>query len=86
MPRVIATHEVDDVAHWLASPKRGEVFGDLASDVRTFVDPERPGFVGLSMDIPDLDAFQAMLQSEAGLEAMRFDGVRAETIRVLIEG
>ncbi len=38
------------------------------------------------MDIPDLDAFQAMLQSEAGLEAMRFDGVRAETIRVLIEG
>ena len=39
MPKLIATHEVDDVAHWLSSPKREEVFGSVASNISTFVDP-----------------------------------------------
>jgi hypothetical protein len=30
MPRLVAPHEVDDVAHWLASPKRAEVFASVA--------------------------------------------------------
>jgi hypothetical protein len=37
MPRLIATHEVDDVAHWTTSPKRGEVFGSVATDTCTFL-------------------------------------------------
>jgi hypothetical protein len=85
MPKVIATHEVDDVAHWLSSPKRAEVFGELASDIVTFVDPQNPKRVGLSMTVPDLDAFQAMLQSQAGAEAMKYDGVHPDTLLVLIE-
>jgi hypothetical protein len=85
MPKVIATHEVDDVAHWLSSPKRAEVFGELAFDIVTFVDPQNPKRVGLSMDVPDLAAFQAMLQSPAGAEAMKYDGVHADTLLVLIE-
>jgi hypothetical protein len=55
MPKVLVTHEVDDVAHWLASGKRAEVFGTVVSDIRTFVDPESPNRVGLSMDVPDMD-------------------------------
>ena len=35
MPKLIATHEVDDVAHWLSSPKRVEVFGSVAKDICT---------------------------------------------------
>ena len=85
MPKVIATHEVDDVAHWLSSPKRAEVFGELATDVVTFVDPQNPKRVGLSMTVPDLDAFQAMLQSPAGADAMKYDGVHPDTLLVLIE-
>jgi hypothetical protein len=85
MPKVIATHEVDDVAHWLSSPKRAEVFGELASDIVTFVDPQNPKRVGLSMTVPDLDAFQAMLQSQAGAEAMKYDGAHPDTLLVLIE-
>ncbi len=85
MPKIIATHEVDDVAHWLDSGKRAEVFGTVVSDIRTFVDPENPNRVGLSMDVPDMDAFQAVMGSEAGAEAMKYDGVRAETLVVLIE-
>jgi hypothetical protein len=85
MPRLIATHEVDDVAHWLASPKRAEVFGSIASDIRTYVDPTRPNHVGLSMDVADMAAFQAVMESEAGADAMKYDGVRPETLAILIE-
>ena len=42
MPKLIATHEVDDVAHWLASPKRAEVFGSAVTNIRTYVDPGKP--------------------------------------------
>ncbi|MEO5723131.1 MAG: hypothetical protein ABIQ39_14160 [Ilumatobacteraceae bacterium] len=85
MPKIIATHEVDDVSHWLASGKRAEVFGTVVSDIRTFVDAENPNRVGLSMDVADMDAFQAVMRSEAGAEAMKHDGVRPETLVVLIE-
>ena len=85
MPKLIATHEVDDVAHWLSSPKRVEVFGAVAKEIRTFVDPENPSRVGLSMDVSDMDAFQAVMESEAGAEAMKYDGVRQATLVVLVE-
>ena len=85
MPKMIATHDVDDVAHWLRSPKRAEVFGDVASDIVTFTDPQNPKRVGLSMTIHDMAAFQAVLESSAGAEAMRHDGVKPETLVMLIE-
>jgi hypothetical protein len=85
MPRLIATHEVDDVAHWISSPKREEVFASVATDIRTFVDPSRPNHVGLSMDVADMAAFQAVMESEAGAEAMRYDGVHPDTLAVYVE-
>ena len=85
MPKVISTHEVDDVAHWLASPKREEIFGGVVKNICTFVHPTDPNKVGLTMDIADMGAFEAILQSEAGAAAMKHDGVRPETIIVLIE-
>ena len=85
MPRLIATHEVNDVAHWLASPKRAEVFASVAKDIRTYVDPSNPNRVGLSMDVDDMNAFEAVIKSEAGAAAMKYDGVRPETLVVLIE-
>jgi len=85
MPKLIATHEVEDVAHWLASPKRAEVFASIASDIRTFIDPQHPNRVGLSMEVADMDAFRALLQSEPGAAAMQHDGVRPDTVAVYIE-
>jgi hypothetical protein len=86
MPTLIAFHEVDDVDHWLASPKRAEVFGPLGITVRTFRDPDGSNRVGLLAEVPDMAAFQEMMQSEAAAEAMKFDGVRAETMLILTEG
>ena len=86
MPTVIGYHEVNDTKHWLASPKREEFFGPLGvTGIRTFVDPQQPNRVAVLMDVPDLDAMGAALQTAAGAEAMAFDGVRPETLVVLVE-
>ena len=85
MPTLIATHEVDDVAHWLASPKRAEVFGGVAANIRTFVHPDDANRVGLVMDVSDMAAFEALMKSEAVAEAMKYDGVRPDTLVMLVE-
>ena len=86
MPTLVVFHEVDDVDHWLASPKREEFFGPLGMTARTFRDPAGSNRVGLIAEVPDIAAWEAALQTEAAAEAMKFDGVRPETILVLVEG
>jgi hypothetical protein len=78
-------HEVDDVDHWLNSSKREQVFGPIGVTVRTFRDPGGSKRVGLIVEIPDMAAFQGLMQSEAGAEAMKFDGVLPETLLLLDE-
>ena len=86
MPTVLAHHEVKDKDHWLASPKREEFFGPLGvTNIRTFVDPENPTRVGLLMDIPDMDAVMAAMETPAAAEAMEYDGVLPETLVMLVE-
>lgn len=85
MPTVIAFHEVDDVDHWLSSPKREELFGPAGISVRTFRDPKASNQVGLIFEVPDMDALQEILESEAAPAAMEHDGVRPETLVILEE-
>ena len=85
MPRVIAMHDVDDVEHWLASTKRDEIFKGVVENMMTFVHPTEPNKVGVSMNILDMDRFQAIQASAVGEDAMKHDGVRPETIVVMIE-
>ena len=86
MPTVVAHHDVKDVEHWLASPKREEFFGPLGvTNIRTFVDPQNPTRVALVMDIPDMDAVMGAMESEAASEAMEHDGVLPETLVILVE-
>jgi hypothetical protein len=82
---VMVFHEVDDVDHWLSSPKRKEIFGPLGVTVRTFVDPEKTKRVGLILEVPDMDAVKQFMVSEVAADAMKFDGVRPETIVMLVE-
>ena len=86
MPRLVITHEVDDVAHWLASPKRAEVMKGIVTDLRTYVMPGGGNKVALTGDVADMDAFDAMIQSDEGAAAMKYDGVRPDTIAMYIEG
>ncbi len=86
MTTVIATHEVKDKDHWLASTVRDEVFATIGvTDIRTFVDPTNPNLVGISATVPDMDVFMAAMQSPEFAKAEAEDGVLAETIKLLVE-
>jgi hypothetical protein len=82
----LSFHEVDDVEHWLSSPKREEIFGPMGITTRTFHDPEGSKRVGLIVEIPDMAAFQEFMQTEAAADAMKHDGVHPETMLILSEG
>ena len=82
----LVLHEVDDVEHWLKSGKREEFFGPMGITVRTFHDPSGSNRVGLIAEIPDMDAFQAAMETDAAADTMKHDGVRPETIVILDEG
>src|SRR5918995_1372721 len=86
MPTVMAYHDVKDKDHWLASPRREQFFGPLGvTNIRTFVDPENPTRVGLVMDVSDMDAVMAAMDTEAAAEALAHDGVLPETLVILVE-
>ncbi len=86
MPTVIGYHEVKDTQHWLASPKREEVFGPLGvTNIRTFVDQENPTRVAVLMDVADMDTVMAAMQTPALADAMKYDGVLPETLVILTE-
>jgi hypothetical protein len=86
MPTIIGYHDVKDTDHWLASPRREEFFGPLGvTNIRTFVNPENRSQVGLMMDVPDMEAFVAAMQTSGAAEAMEYDGVLPETLVVLVE-
>src|SRR4029079_19096986 len=80
MATYVITHEVSDVERWLSSPKREEVFGPMGITVRTFRDPDGSKKTALIAEIPDLEAFQEGMKSEAAADAMTHDGVDPETL------
>ncbi len=86
MATVMAFHEVDDVEHWAASPKRDEFFAARGMSVRAFRDPQGSNRVGVLIETPDMEALEAALQSEEAAAAMKHDGVRPETLLMLVEG
>ena len=86
MPTLIGYHEIKDAQRWLSSPKREELFEPLGiTNVRTFVDPQNPQRAAVLMDVPDLDAMMAVMQTEAATDAMNYDGVLPETLVILLE-
>jgi hypothetical protein len=86
MPTVIGHHDVKDTDHWLASPKREEVFGPLGvTNIRTFVNPQNRAQVAVLMDVADLDAVMTAMQDQAMADAMEHDGVLPETLVLLVE-
>lgn len=86
MPTIIGHHDVKDSEHWLASPKREEFFAPLGvTNIRTFVDPLNPTHVAVLMDVPDMDALMAAMQTAGAAETMDNDGVLADTLVILVE-
>ena len=86
MPTIFGYHDVKDTDHWLASPKREEFFGPLGvTNIRTFIDPENRTRVGVLMDVADMDAVTAAMETQGAADAMEYDGVLPETLVILVE-
>ena len=86
MPTVFGYHDVKDRAHWLASPRREQFFGPLGiSNIRTFIDPTNETRVGVMMDVADMDALQAAMETPGAAAAMDHDGVIPESLVILVE-
>jgi len=85
MATYVITHEVNDVAHWLSSPRREEVFGPMGITIRTFRDPDGSKKTALIAEIPDIQAFQEVMKGEAAADAMKHDGVNPETLLTFSE-
>jgi hypothetical protein len=86
VPTIFGHHDVKDTDHWLASPKREEFLGPLGvTNIRTFVDPENRTRVGVMMDVPDMDALVAAMETQGAVDAMEYDGVLPETLVILVE-
>ena len=86
MRTIMIFQEVDNVEHWLESPRRREVFGPLGITARTFVDRVHSNRVGLIVEVASMELFQEAMGSPAAAEALTYDGVRPDTVQVFIEG
>jgi hypothetical protein len=90
MATLIIFHEVRSGELWAEAWKKGkgsrhEMFGKIGVKARTFRDPKNPDSTGIMADVPDMAKFQALLESDEGKKAMREDGLKVETMRVLVE-
>ena len=85
MTTVIAVHDVDDVAHWLKSPKRAEFFGAHGMTVRTFVSPGGKKRVGVIIEnVRSLETLTEALRGADAAEAMKYDGVHPDTVELFV--
>ena len=85
MTTVIAVHDVDDVAHWLKSPRRAKFFKAHGMTVKTFVDPGGRNRVGIIIEnVPSLEALKKALQTPDAAEAMKHDGVHPDSVELFV--
>jgi len=87
---VAVTHDVKDADRWLAAwqgeGSRHDNFAQHGVDnVRVFQNPEKQQQVSLVIDVADMEAFQAYLDSEEGAKAKAEDGVVDKSMRMYME-
>ena len=64
MPRVVFTHAVSDVEHWVSKhSERVQAFAPWGSNVVDHVNADGSKSVGVSVDVHDMDAMQAAMQT-----------------------
>lgn len=90
MTHVVISHEVEDAERWLAAWRgensRHQLFRENgAKHVHTMQSTRDPNRTGLIVAVSDMNALNAMLGSEQGMEAAATDGVKLDTMVILNE-
>jgi hypothetical protein len=82
MEKIVATHEVEDVDHWLNSPKRQEFFDQYGITATPFLPDDGSNVVAVLVETPDRETFDRAMQTDAAQESMEYDRVKPETIKL----
>ena len=91
MTTMIAFHEVEDGERWAKAWQKGpgsrhEMLAQAGvTAARTFRDPANPNSTGLLWEVSDMEKLQAFMDSDEAKKAMAEDGLKAETLRMLVE-
>jgi hypothetical protein len=85
MPRVVFTHAVSDVDRWASKhSERVQAFSAWGSNVVDHVNADGSKSVGVSVDVHDMDAMQAAMQTPEMDAAKKAHGV-LEPVTVFVE-
>jgi len=85
MPKVVFTHRVSDRAHWASKhSERVEAFASWGSNVVDYLSTDDSNNVAVSVDVHDMAAMQAALESPEIEAAKKAHGV-LEPVTVHIE-
>lgn len=91
MTMMIAFHEVEDGERWAKAWRKGpgsrhELLAEAGvAAARTFRDPGNPNSTGLLWEVSDMEKLQAFMDSDEAKKAMAEDGLKVETLRMLVE-
>ena len=91
MTTMIAFHEVEDGERWAKAWRKGpgsrhEMLAEAGvTAARTFRDPGNPNSTGLLFEVSDMEKLQAFMASDEAKQAMAEDGLKVETLRMLVE-
>ena len=91
MTTMITFHEVEDGARWAKVWRKGagsrhEMLAEAGVTLaRTFRDSENPNSTGLLWEVSDMEKLQAFMASDEAKQAMAEDGLKVESLRMLVE-
>ena len=84
MPRVIFTAQVEDSAKWESGYRtHGELLGSMTMEAAYFTVTNQ-NELAIYTEPKDLDKFFEVLHSPATADAMAFDGVKRDTVKVYV--
>ncbi len=87
---LVIVHEVEDFDHWIAAwrgdDSRHMLFeANGAAHVHTLQNPDNPNQIALIVSVEDQEALFEMIESDEGQAAAAEDGVKMDTLTMLVE-
>jgi hypothetical protein len=81
MPKIVATHAVEDVNHWASKgDERVEILGQFGTEIVSYVAADGSNQVAVSANIHDMEGLMAFMQTPEAAAAMGSHGVIAPVV------
>jgi hypothetical protein len=84
MPRVIVTAEVEDLQKWEKGFRtHGDLFRKMGISKMEY-GMNKGNQIAVSGETTDLDAYMKIFESSATADAMAFDGIKRDTVKMFV--